>query len=91
LRTASRFISRRSIVTPEEGERYNDLAQQHLNLAAHQKFEEAQETFDAIDGIGRFVPWFMHTPEEKPIPIYPTIPTDMAHVIKIGNVIEQAI
>jgi hypothetical protein len=40
---------------------------------------------------GIFVPFFVRHPEEPPIPIYPTIPTDMAHLIRIGNAVERGL
>ena len=79
-----------SIDNSEEGKRYNELAQKQIDLASEQRFEEAQDAFDAIDRIGTFVPWFLHT-RGNPIPLYPTVPSDLAHVIHIGNIIERVL
>ena len=51
-------------------------------------FEKADASFEELNHIGRFLPFFVHDPEQGLIPIYPIIPTDMAHLIRIGNTIE---
>ena len=78
-------------VTEDEGERYGALHQRFINLAAVHDFAGSDEAFNAIDTIGRFVPYFLHHPREGRIPIYPTVPTDMAHTIQIVSTVKTAI
>jgi len=80
-----------SAITQGEAERYASLAQQHIDLAAAHDFEGSQAAFDSLHALGTFTPVFMHDPNDGPIPIYPTMPTDMAHVIRISTIIERAL
>jgi hypothetical protein len=63
-----------SIVDHEEAERYKELVGEYA--------------FAQLSNIGSFYPCFQHHPDEGIIPIYPTLPTDMTHLIRIGNTIE---
>jgi hypothetical protein len=80
-----------TLVTQEEAEKHRRLQHEHLQLTAQQKFAAAQNTMKEINSIGKFGSIFVHHPEESPTPIYPTVPTDMANLIKIGNIIEHAL
>lgn len=80
-----------TFVTQEEADRYQRLQQEHLNLVAKLKFEEADNTMKEMNRIGKFGSLFVHHPEEPAIPIYPVVPTDMANLIKIGNIVEKAL
>src|SRR5262249_25094717 len=63
-----------SVIGDEDAERYKELIGEYA-------FEQVRDT-------GSFYPCFQHHPEDGVIPIYPTLPTDMAHLIRIGNTIE---
>jgi hypothetical protein len=63
-----------SIVDTKEAERYKELVGEYA--------------FEQLTNIGRFYPCFQHHPDEGIIPIYPTLPTDMTHLIRIGNIVE---
>lgn len=78
-------------VTEAEGERYHELHQRFINRATEHDFAGSDEAFNAMDTIGRFVPYFVHHPREGRIPIYPTVPTDMAHMIQIVSTVKTAI
>jgi len=80
-----------AILTPEESRRYGELRQQHIEEVAARNFVASSAAFEAMRRIGKFYPYFFHHPEEAPIPIYPTIPTDMAHVVKISKALETAL
>jgi hypothetical protein len=80
-----------SAITEEEGPIYQLLSEQHIEYAAQRRFEESDEAFDAMQALGRFMPCFVHHPDDGPIPIYPTVPTDMAHLIRISAIIEQTL
>lgn len=49
--------------------------------------EEANRLFDRAMRKGSFLAAFLHHPDESLIPIYPTIPNDVGHLIEIGNVV----
>ena len=80
-----------SALTKDEFAEYERLGQQTIDRAVRNDFDGSDQVSTEMDRIGRFVPYFLHHPEEPLIPIYPTVPTDMAHVIKIGNIIERAL
>ena len=60
---------------------------------------EADEAFgkldlDAIDKahkaaekVGKFEPIFIHNPADGAVPLYPTLPDDLANLIKISHVV----
>lgn len=53
--------------------------------------DQAEATFGQLDSIGSFLPYFIHHPDEPLIPIYPTIPTDLSHLIRIWGTISTAL
>jgi hypothetical protein len=49
------------------------------------QFEKARALFEETEKIGLFVPVFVHHPDDGLIPIYPTVPTDIAQLTKIAR------
>ena len=49
--------------------------------------DEANRLFNKAMRLGSFLAAFLHHPDEPLIPIYPTIPNDIGHLIEIGNVV----
>jgi len=80
-----------SELSAAEAREYQELWKRHAEQTAQLKFDEASSTFSAMEKLGRFVPGFVHDPNEGRIPLYPTVPTDMAHVIEIANIIERVL
>lgn len=78
-------------IEPTDVPAYNRLYESFLENSAQKKFEEADVVFAALNQIGRFVHGFVHHPEGGVIPIYPTIPNDMGHLIQIGAVIKSVL
>lgn len=78
-----------AIVTSDEAKKHIELQDKHLELAARGDFEGADASMSEIDQLGTFQPCFVHHPEESVMPIYPTIPSDIGHLIKIGEVLEK--
>lgn len=80
-----------AILTPQEANRARELnALQESKALAGQR-EEADRLFEQMNRIGKFFPYFMHHPDEQPIPIYPTIPNDVGHVIKLTMAVRRAL
>ncbi len=80
-----------SILNRNEADSYEQLYGEYLGNIQEIAFENADANFEELNHIGRFFPYFAHDPEQGLIPIYPTIPTDMAHLIRIGNTIEWSL
>ena len=45
--------------------------------------EEIQQCYDNIEKLGDFLPMFVFDPGQQPVPLYPTLTTDIAHVIEV--------
>src|SRR3954451_13265064 len=41
--------------------------------------------------LGKFLPYFVHHPERGFIPIYPTVPSDMAHLVQITDIVREVL
>lgn len=78
-------------ITDAEKATYQRLFERYIAEAGEQKFEEADSTFAQLHQVGRFVPYFLHHPGDGPIPLYPTVPSDMAHVIQIANTVQRVV
>lgn len=72
-----------AIVNDEEVEERISLQEVALNAASKLEFDKSEAANARIDQLGVFLPVFVHHPNEGSVPIYPTIPTDMAHLIRI--------
>jgi hypothetical protein len=80
-----------SILNENEADSYKQLYGKYLENIQEVAFEKADANFEKLNHIGRFFPHFVHDPEQGLIPIYPTIPTDMSHLIRISNTIEWSL
>jgi len=70
-------------LTPEEGPRYEELVNEALQAAGGLDFARADEKFEQTEHIGQFHPYFIHDIEKGIIPIYPTLPEDVGHLVEI--------
>lgn len=77
--------------TPDEAARYGELNEQFVRHANELNFEESGRAFERMHRIGTYLPYFLHHPSKPPIPLYPTIPTDLAHVIRLAAIVERAL
>ncbi|MFO1071730.1 MAG: hypothetical protein U1E17_03330 [Geminicoccaceae bacterium] len=94
-----------AILTPDQStimqklqEEWNDLMQKSITSARERRFDDAEGIKrdmdilrDRMNTIGTFFPFFIHHPDQETIPIYPTIPNDMAHLVKLAAIIRTAI
>lgn len=80
-----------SELSEREGVVYKGLWQRYAQEIAELRLDDAGNTLGEMDRIGRFVPRFLHNPNQPPVPIYPTVPEDMAHLMEIGDVVEKAL
>jgi hypothetical protein len=78
-------------LTPEQHAQYGQLAQDHIEHAVKHDFKASEDAFRQMNEIGQFVPCFMHHPDSGLLPIYPTVPTDMAHLIRLGRILTDHI
>jgi hypothetical protein len=78
-------------LTPDEAEHYSAISDQYHNSLNDLCLDEAEQTLNRLYSIGSFIPYFIHHPEEPHIPIYPTIPADLSHLIRIGNTVAKGL
>jgi hypothetical protein len=87
-----------SILNSDEGDERARLQQawdELLVTMIKQYSPDVQTEMDSLwhrmDRMGTFLPIFVHHPHQAPIPIYPTIPADMANLVKISALVRKAI
>jgi hypothetical protein len=80
-----------ALITQEEAKTYRALNNQFNEKLNSLELDEANRAFDEMNTIGTYYPYFVHHPNEPHIPIYPTIPIDMTHLIRIGNAVEKGL
>ena len=80
-----------SLLTQEEANIYSAINSRYTNSLNGLQLDEAGTALEQMDSIGTFYPSFIHHPEEPHIPIYPTIPTDMSHLIRIGDAVSNCL
>ena len=78
-----------TMVNQKEAEVYKDLEKQFHEQINTANLHGNDDTFQKMHEVGTFYPYFVHHPEEALIPIYPTIPTDLAHLIQIADITED--
>ena len=72
-----------AVLNPEEVDRYRELEDQIADAFNSLNFEQVDELSAQQGRIGTFNSCFIHHPGEDTIPIYPTVPQDIANLIKI--------
>jgi hypothetical protein len=73
-----------AILSPEEQERYAALDKQISGT----KSEQERKVLSAQQRrIGTFMPYFIHHPDEGRMAIYPTVPQDIANLIKVAKLV----
>lgn len=76
------------IVTPSEAAEFQKTYDNYWTSAAALDFDGADALMRQLEQMGRFVPCFVHDPDQAPMPIYPTISDDIAHLITIFETVE---
>lgn len=78
-----------SVLSPSDLERRNLLVGRVNELSASKNDDldlqqsKLDEIFAQIEDLGQFLPLFTYDQSFKPIPLYPTLPTDLAHYLEI--------
>ena len=85
------YVPHTIITGDEEEKRYNFLDTQYHEKLNNIDFEASDKAFDEIHKVGKFYPCFLHHPDKPVIPIYPTIPTDLVHLIRICAAVEKGL
>jgi hypothetical protein len=76
-----------AMLDSEEAEQYKALDLQFYDAIKNLEFELAEEVNKRKDELGRFAPYFTHHPDDGGIALYPTLPADMANLIRIGRTV----
>lgn len=67
-----------------------ERSEQQISIALRaQEFERVPELEAARRRIGTLIPVFLHDPGEKVMEIYPTLPHDIAQLVKIGRIVQK--
>jgi hypothetical protein len=74
---------------PENLQRYRQIEAEIVSLTPLQEFSRIDELRDQQERLGVFVGKFMHHPDEPLISFYPTIPQDIAQLIRISLAVRQ--
>jgi hypothetical protein len=74
---------------PENLQRYRKIEAEIASLTPLLEFSKIDELRDEQERLGVFVSRFMHHPDEPLIPFYPTIPQDLAQLIRISVAVRQ--
>lgn len=80
-----------TIMTSNETERYSNSNIQYNEKLNNLDLEGANQLFNEMYRMGTFYPVFIHHHDDGLIPIYPTIPTDLVHLIRIQSVVESGL
>jgi hypothetical protein len=78
-----------AVLTSDESLTHTNFINQFWNSLNNSNPTEAGLSLIQTDSLGTFYPYFVYHPDEPPIPIYPTIPTDLSHVINIGKTVSE--
>ena len=76
-----------AVLSNEDADLYRGLDTQFYDAIKNMDFQLADEIDQRKDELGRFAPYFIHHPGEGAISIYPTLPTDIANLIRIGRTV----
>jgi hypothetical protein len=76
---------------PEDLQSYRQIEAEIASLTPLQEFTRIDELNKEQERLGVFVSKFMHHPDEPLIPFYPTIPHDLAQLIRISSAVRQSI
>ena len=74
---------------PDTHQRYLEIEAEIASLITRTEFSRIDELRDQQEKLGVFVSQFVHHPHEPLIPFYPTIPQDLAQLIRISSIVRQ--
>jgi hypothetical protein len=70
-------------IKPEDAVAYRRLVIDAMRASGNLDFAEADKKFKQTERIGQFRPCFIHDIERGRIPIYPTLPEDVGHLVEV--------
>ncbi len=76
---------------PENHQRFQTIEHEIGLLASRQEFSRIDALREEQEKLGVFLPKFMHHPDEPLISFYPTIPQDLAQLIRVSAIVRQFI
>lgn len=78
-----------AILRPDEAKRYREIDTEIGQAIPRHEFERVDQLWLEQEKLGTFVPRFLHDPEEEFIPFYPTIPQDLAQLVRVSHVVRE--
>ncbi|MGH7030563.1 MAG: hypothetical protein ACREE9_01020 [Stellaceae bacterium] len=82
LVVASQFLNQ------DQAEAYRKLEDELPSAFVARDWEAADAIMERQRDMGRFLPYFTHDPEDGLIPIYPTTPEDIGHVVERFRIVD---
>jgi hypothetical protein len=76
-------------VTQDEASIYLELGNEWSSAVACHNFDAADRIVESQTGVGRFHPYFTHDLGQGLIPIYPTTPDDVGHVVELFRAVNN--
>jgi hypothetical protein len=77
------------VLTTAQSEEYKKAWERHREAFARLDLTAAGAALDQAEKIGTFHPVFMHDPKDGIIPLYPTLPDDIGHMLEILSAAEN--
>jgi hypothetical protein len=72
----------------EETKTYRKLEDELNDALEDRNYDAADAIMEQQRQIGRILPYFAHDPENGLIPIYPTTPEDIGHVVELCRIVD---
>lgn len=78
-----------AVLLPEESRRYQAIEQEVGDAIGRKEFDRAEQLWAEQEALGAFLPKFLHDPGKDLIPFYPTIPQDLAQLVRVSDAVRQ--
>ncbi len=79
------------VITEDESKEYEQHLKKYNECVKDLNLEEAKRSLENVEMFGKFWPHFVEHPNQPHMPIYPTIPMDIANLIKISKIVENTL
>jgi hypothetical protein len=73
----------------EEASEYQKLLDEYWQTGAKLDFDGAGEIMQRAKNVGKFIPIFLHHPDEGVYKIYPTVPNDIGQMVKTFRAVDS--
>lgn len=78
-----------SVLRAEEAARHRDIGIAVGEAFRVKDYERVDELWAEQERLGTFLPLFLHHPQEDLVPFYPTIPQDLANLVRVSRAVRD--